>query len=186
MQQQNELRARGKRARADLSAEERAFASEVIASKVVSAHWFWRSELVGCYLGTGAEVETWDILARAWQMKKRIFVPVLQKKSRMSFREMTGDSALRRNRFGILEPADGEIVAARRLDIVITPVAAFDGANARVGMGGGYFDRTFGFQKRRRHLVRPKLIGLAFKCQQTEQIPANPWDVRLFTVVSEH
>jgi 5-formyltetrahydrofolate cyclo-ligase len=68
---------------------------------------------------------------------------------------------------------------------VLTPLVAFDEQHNRIGMGGGYYDRSFAFLKNRKQLIQPKLIGLAFDCQRVEKITANPWDIRLYSVITE-
>ena len=103
----------------------------------------------------------------------------------MQFLEITPETDLVPNRFGLLEPVDGESATARMLDIVFTPLAAYDADGHRIGMGGGYFDTTFAFLKHRAFSFRPKLIGLAFDCQRVEKIASNPWDIRLFSIVTE-
>ena len=182
--QQGKIRARGLDARSNLSQVERERAAEIIAEKVVRSHWFQRVEHLACYLPTPDEVDTWAIIARAWRMKKRIFAPIVKKKHQLLFREITADTTLYRNRYGLLEPDRGDLIAARKLDVVIMPVVAFDSSLHRVGMGGGYFDFTFAFLKHREHLLHPKLVGVAFACQEVEKIPANPWDIRLFRVIT--
>ena len=179
------LRKRARDARAGLSVDDRARASEKIADTVVRSSWFRRSKFVACYLSMREEVDTWPLIDRAWRMKKRIFAPVVGKNSSMRFCEITAESTLVFNRYGIAEPEDGEFIAPRSLDVVITPVVAFDDECNRLGMGGGYFDRTFSFLKHRKFLFHPKLIGLAFSCQRVEKIAANPWDIRVFSVVDE-
>ena len=182
---QAEIRQRGRRARASLGEEERDFKSQLICERVSSAPWFQRAEYIACYLSVADEVNTWEVIARAWTMKKRVFAPVIEKKSRMQFREISAETELRRNDFGLLEPHGGEIVSARMLDIVLAPVVAFDDHNHRVGMGGGYFDRTFAFLKHRKDWFHPKIIGVAFACQKVEKIPPNPWDIRLFGTITD-
>jgi len=182
---QDEVRTHGRTARCKMSAAERDIASEIIAEKVTRAPWFQRAEYIACYLPTPDEVNTWTIIARAWHMKKRIFVPVVKKKHQMYFQEIVAKTELQTNRFGILEPKHGDFVTARMLDVVLTPVVAFDKSNHRVGMGGGYFDRTFSFLKDRNFLFHPKLIGLAFACQRVQEISPNPWDIRLFSTITE-
>lgn len=182
---QADLRRRGRRARAELTPRYRAEASERIVDSVIRSGWFRRARLLACYLSVADEVETWALIERAWRMKKRIFVPVTKKNSRMLFREITPETMLERSRFGLLEPRDGMTIAPRRLDVVITPVVVYDEFRHRIGMGGGYFDRTFAFLRHRRDYWRPKLVGLAYACQKVEKIPANPWDIRVFEIVSE-
>ena len=174
-----------KRARRELPDKERLRASNRIVSTVVRAPWFARAQLIGCYLAAPDEADTWPIISRAWRMKKRIFAPVAGKKGRMRFREITADSTLVRNRFGLFEPVDGEILPAKRLHVVLTPLVAFDEKGNRIGMGGGYYDRAFSFLKNRRLMLRPKLIGLAYDCQRVREITANPWDIRLYSVITE-
>jgi 5-formyltetrahydrofolate cyclo-ligase len=103
----------------------------------------------------------------------------------MQFCELTTDTNIQVNQFGIAEPVSSKIIAPRMLDIVITPVVAYDKAGHRVGMGGGYFDRTFSFLRDRKYLFHPKLVGVAFVCQKAEQIAQNPWDIPLFDVIDD-
>jgi 5-formyltetrahydrofolate cyclo-ligase len=76
------------------------------------------------------------------------------------------DDVLKKNRFGILEPEINfkKIIPAWALDIVFTPLIAFDSEGNRLGMGGGFYDRTFSFlhNSKRSH---PHLIGLAYEFQ---------------------
>ena len=182
---QSSLRNDGLEARRSLTPTEREDASDLIAERISRAHWFQRSNYVACYLPTAEEVNSWPIISRAWRMKKRVFAPVIDDARRMQFHEITPETDLIRNRFGVLEPVDGDIATARMLDIVLTPLVAFDAEKHRIGMGGGYFDTTFAFLKHRAASFRPKLIGLAFDCQKVEKIAPNPWDIRLFSIVTE-
>ena len=179
------LRKDARAARARLSVDERARASEKIADTVIQSSWFRRSKFIACYLPIPEEVDTWPLIDRAWRMKKRIFAPVVKKNFAMQFCELTAESKLVFNQYGLTEPEGGQIISPRALDVVITPVVAFDDDRNRIGMGGGYFDRTFSFLKHRKFLFHPKLIGLAFSCQQVEKIAANPWDIRVFCVIDE-
>jgi 5-formyltetrahydrofolate cyclo-ligase len=182
---QNEIRKQCQSARRKMSSEERDIASGKIAETVIHSSWFQRCRTVACYLPMSVEVDTRRIIARAWRMKKRIFAPVTEKNDAMTFRHMSVGTPLYQNNFGLYEPGDEEIIDPRELDIVITPLVAFDSQNHRIGMGGGYFDRTFSFLRYRNAYLRPKLIGVAFACQEVEKIPANPWDIPLFGVITE-
>ena len=182
---QNALRNDARAARAGLSSEQRKKASQEITDTVIRSSWFRRSKFVACYLPMPDEVDTWPLIKRAWRMKKRIFAPIVEKNFAMRFCELTVESKLVFDQFGLLEPQDGEIIAPRALDLVITPVVAFDDNGNRIGMGGGYFDRTFSFLRNRRYLFHPKLIGLAFSCQRVDKIAPNPWDIRVFRVIDE-
>jgi 5-formyltetrahydrofolate cyclo-ligase len=98
----------------------------------------------------------------------------------LRFRVWRPGVPLRRNRFGIPEPATGPGLArACRLDAVLVPLVGFDRRGNRLGMGGGFYDRTFAG----RH--RTLLIGVAFDCQRVLRVPTHWWDVPLAAVVTE-
>tara|TARA_B110000263_G_scaffold242009_1_gene246963 strand:+ start:771 stop:1346 length:576 start_codon:yes stop_codon:yes gene_type:complete len=182
---QQQLRIRYRKIRAELTRIKRDQATRTISQTVINSSWFQRSQNIACYLSTPDEVGTWQIIERALQMKKRIFAPIVKKRNVMLFQELKAKSVLRKNDYGLFEPRDGQLINANNLDVVITPLVAFDHLNNRIGMGGGYFDRTFAFLKDRHSYFHPKLIGVAFACQKTTIISPNPWDVRLYSVISE-
>ena len=179
------LRARAKRARSSLTEDDRDYASLLIFETVIRESYFQRAELIASYLPGAYEVDTWPLIERAWRMKKRVFAPVVEKNRALRFVEIKPDSDLKTNRFGLVEPTRGQSISAFRLDLVFTPLVAFDKGCNRIGMGGGFFDRAFSFQKTRRNFAKPKLTGLAFDCQRVEQFPASPWDIRLFQIITE-
>ena len=168
-----------------MSPEERARASEEICNRVISSGIFFSSHSIGCYLPTIDEVDTRSIIERGWRANKRIFVPVLRKGRQMSFREISPDTPLQMNAYGVWEPLTGEVMSPGRLDIAIAPTVAYDDDNNRIGMGGGYFDRCFSYLRHRKNWLRPKLIGVAFQCQKVEKISPNAWDIRLYRVFSD-
>ncbi len=132
------------------------------------------------------EVATDDILSRAWSASKHVYCPVVDARARrLRFVEVTRESPLKRSDFGLLEPIDGEEIEPLNLDVVITPLVAFDSAGSRIGMGGGYYDRTFAVLRQRTNWLHPKLTGVAFSCQKVRKIKANPWDIGLWKVITE-
>ena len=64
------------------------------------------------------------------------------------------------------------------------PLVGFDAAGNRLGMGGGFYDRTLAFMQR---VPRPSpvLIGVAHQCQQEAQLPAAAWDIPLQLIVTD-
>ena len=173
-------------ARRAMTDDARVRASTVICQRVCELPEFFASKTVGCYLPMHDEVDSREIIQRAWRANKRIFVPVLRGDKQMVFCEIEPDSELEQNSFGVWEPVRGLLLDATRLDIVITPTVSFDNDCNRIGMGSGYYDRCFAHLRHRKTWLRPKLIGVAFDCQKVEEIAPNPWDIRLYTVVSEN
>jgi 5-formyltetrahydrofolate cyclo-ligase len=148
-------------------------------------HEFTACATVACYLPARDEVDPGKVIARAWRAKKRVYAPVVDDNGGMEFCRLTSETKLIRNRYGLWEPITGSRIAAQDIDLVITPVVAFDNYRHRIGMGSAYFDRCFAFLRHRKHWLRPKLLGLAFECQRVEKINPNPWDIPLYQIVTE-
>ena len=182
----SKARAAALAARRALTADERRAASAKICERIVRSHEFRNCKNLGAYLPMRDEVDPTRIIEHAWRAQKRVFVPVTDTHGTMNFCEITPDSVVTRNRYGLWEPVTGPIIASKQLDCVITPVVAFDSNKRRIGMGGGYFDRCFHFLKNRRKWLRPKLIGVAFACQESAAIKHDSWDVPLYSVVTEN
>ena len=181
----SQLRESALHARRALTDDQRNIASTIIADRVVHSRAFLASTSIACYLPLYDEVDTTQIIERAWCANKRIFVPVTGLRGEMIFRQLTPDTDLYQNCFGIWEPDSGNIISPVALDLVITPLVAFDSNLHRIGMGGGYYDRCFRFLKHRKKWIRPKLLGIAFDCQKVENIAPNPWDIPLYQVLTE-
>ncbi len=185
MQSSQELRDRGNNARDNIPEELHAKYSLNICHRFLHSGLFFRAKNIACYLPSGSEVDTSLIFERAWQAKKRVFVPVVKKRHKMRFVQIERNTRLERNQYGIWEPVSGNEISAAKLDVVVTPLVVFDEKLNRIGMGGGYFDRYFSFLKCDRQWFRPKLVGFAFECQKVEKIGPNPWDIRLYRVLTE-
>ena len=68
---------------------------------------------------------------------------------------------------------------------MIVPLLGFDDECHRIGMGGGYYDRSFAFVRRLKHVRGPFLLGLAHESQHVAQMHAKPWDITLDAIVTE-
>ena len=180
-----ELRNRGKNARQNLDDNLHAKYSQTICRRFLNSRLFFRSKTIACYLPFASEVDTSTIFERAWRARKPVFVPVIGGGGEMRFVQIERNTRLERNPYGIWEPVSGSEIAAKKLDVVATPLVAFDENWNRIGMGGGYFDRSFHFLRGQRQWSRPKLAGIAFECQRVENIHPNPWDIRLYRVFTE-
>ncbi len=179
------IRRRALSRRRELGASRRDALSTEIQRHFLGSPMFLASRVLGCYLASPDEVDTSLIIERAWRAGKTLCVPVIGLRRDMVFVRLERDSRLLKNHFGLWEPADGIVVPPRELDVVVTPLAAFDRARNRIGMGGGFFDRHFAFLKRRDVWLRPKLAGLAFSCQRVETMLTDTWDVPLYRVIDE-
>lgn len=136
-----------------------------------------------------SEVDPGAILAPAWQRSKRVFLPVITApfRNQLKFAPYAASTVLRRNRYGIPEPEGGRdrFVSGLGLDVVLVPLVGFDATGARLGMGGGFYDRSFAFRLHRTRWCKPLLIGVAFETQRVSTLPRNAWDVPLDNVLTE-
>ncbi len=107
-------------------------------------------------------------------------------KNTLLFASVTVQTRYADNRYGIKEPLvkSADIIGAERLDLVLMPLVAFDESGNRIGMGGGFYDRTFAF-KQSRSEKKPYLIGIAHEIQKVDAIAAEHWDVPLTMVVTD-
>jgi 5-formyltetrahydrofolate cyclo-ligase len=103
----------------------------------------------------------------------------------MTFAELEPGATLSANFFGIMEPQLGGRIDPRDLDLVLTPLVAFDDRGVRLGVGRGYYDRAFKFLRHRSHWRRPKLLGVAYELQRVGPLTPSSWDVPLWGVVTE-
>lgn len=115
---------------------------------------------------------------------KHAYLPVIRGK-RLWF--LPHQPPMAPNHFGIPEPRarPGSRARLLSLDLVLMPLVAFDGSGARLGMGGGFYDRTFSYLRHRNHWRRPRLIGVAFEFQRVESVPVQTWDVHLDGIMTE-
>lgn len=147
-----------------------------------------RVQKIALFLPEDGELDTLPLIHALWQRKIKVYLPILTRYRRrpMRFAPFTLKSKLAANHFGINEPQvdKRQLIDGSRLDIVITPLVCFDAAGNRIGMGGGYYDKTFQFKRYFAH-SSPKLIGWAHQCQKVESLARQPWDVRLDGLVTE-
>jgi 5-formyltetrahydrofolate cyclo-ligase len=151
-----------------------------LAQRVTRLPWFIRARSIALYLAADGEIDPLPLMQSAWRCGKRTFLPTLQRGNRLAFVEFRAGAAMRANRFGILEP-QGVPVPIAALDVVCMPLVGFDRLGGRLGMGGGFYDRTFA----RSSAALPALIGLAHSFQECGQLPRASWDIPLCGVVTE-
>ncbi len=123
------------------------------------------------------------LIAQNFPSKINFFLPVLNHpKEPLSFGRYESLKDLKRNRLGILEPETSPLTP-QQLDFVCVPLVAFDAERHRVGMGGGYYDRTFAF--RAQSASTPFLMGIGYAFQEIPVFTPNPWDITMDGILTE-
>lgn len=173
-------------ARRSLPPHQHARLSRLMNRQVLRTGAFRRAQRIALYFAVDGEIDVLEIMRAAWRQGKQVYLPVLAPNAEyMHFVRYLPHTRLRRNRFNILEPVRGRRLAPRHLDLVLLPLVAFDPQGHRLGMGGGYYDRTFAFLRNRRYANRPVLIGVAYELQKRAALPWARWDVPLAAVATE-
>lgn len=167
---------------------ERRAASAALTRRLVILPAFQRARRIAAYWPADGEIDPLPALRRAYAAGKACYLPVLcpQRDGHLQFAPWWPGAPLRCNRFGIPEPTTPRRhwLAPRMLDLALLPLVGFDAAGNRLGMGGGYYDRSFAFLRRGAGR-RPHLIGVGFDRQRVDGLQQRPWDVALDAVLTE-
>ena len=146
---------------------------------------FIRSQHIAFYLANDGEINPTALLNRAFKMNKHCYLPVLTGKKLWFARYCIGDKLVN-NRFGIPEPLNKHRrLPAKSLDMVLMPLVGFDRDGGRLGMGGGFYDRSFSWLHTQTQLRRPQLVGLAHHCQEVRQLTLASWDIALSAIATD-
>ncbi len=160
-----------------------------IHASLVDQVLFRRARHIAVYLACGGEFDPAPLVRAAWRQGQSVYLPILVARDQpMLFAPHEPDAVLRPNWFGILEPVvpRERMLAPEQLDLVITPIVGFDPLGFRLGMAGGYYDRSFAFRKDDPDRSRgPWLIGVGYELQRLPVQTPRPWDVPLDGVVTE-
>ena len=174
--------------RLTLSTAQQQAAAHAVAQHVTTSAEFNNASNIGAYWAWNAELDPAPLLEQAWALGKSVYLPVLDG-DLLQFAAYLPNSTLRPNRFRIPEPdvIRSAWLAPAALDIVLTPLVAFDANGMRLGMGGGFYDRSFAFLSQRSEKNKPPLlIGLAYAFQEVPLLLHQPWDVPLYAVATEN
>ena len=142
------------------------------------------AQTVAVFLSFDGELDTRPLIDQLWRAGKRVYLPVLHPFSpgNLLFLHYHPSSELMVNRLKIREPKLDvrDVLPLSQLDVLVTPLVAFDAAGQRLGMGGGFYDRTL--QNWRQHRLQP--VGYAHDCQQVDALPTEQWDIPLPAVIT--
>ena len=184
------LRAHIRQQRRTLSDAEREHAAFLLCERIASSRIYQHSKHIVFYLSNDGEIDLSLLIKHAWQQGKQVYLPVLAEPNtqKLWFIPYTPTTKLKNNRFGIAEPVHSSRTRLRKtlsLDLILMPLVAFDQQGNRVGMGGGFYDRSLAFLKNRQHWHKPNLLGVAYELQKQEQLEINLWDIPLQAIATE-
>ncbi|MRS14283.1 5-formyltetrahydrofolate cyclo-ligase [Enterobacteriaceae bacterium RIT691] len=167
-----------------LTAEQQRHFAQHAASRMMAYPPVVMAHTVALFLSFDGELDTQPLIEQLWRSGKKVYLPVLHPFSpgNLLFLHYHPHSELVINRLKIQEPKLDvrDVLPLSELDVLITPLVAFDINGQRLGMGGGFYDRTL--QNWQQYGVQP--VGYAHDCQQVEQLPVEKWDIPLPAVVT--
>lgn len=175
-----DLRAR----RRALPATERIAGADALAARLLALPFFPAAGYVAGYWAMDGEIGL-----HSWQLrlpKGLVYcLPVLADDQTLRFAPWRPGDALVTNRYGIPEPdVDARSgLAATDMAMIVVPLVGFDAAGHRLGMGGGWYDRTLA--PRLQRPAPPWLVGVGFEVQRVDALDAQAWDVPLDAVCTE-
>ncbi|HAQ06621.1 MAG TPA: 5-formyltetrahydrofolate cyclo-ligase [Bacillus bacterium] len=142
----------------------------------------WKSaSTIGITISKSPEVDTFQLIRKAWEQGKRIVVPKCEANSRsLNFRELTRFSQLETVYFGLYEPVVGETksVDPVEIDLIVVPGLAFSKNGYRLGFGGGYYDRFL-------QNYQGNTLSLAFQKQLIPDLPIETHDIAVGKIITE-
>ena len=138
---------------------------------------------IGFYFANDGELNPAPLIDAALQYHKQCYLPSIGANGILEFRLLPNQGNWReqlvRGRYGIYTAKPKQPKKrASELDLVFVPLVGFDSKKRRLGMGGGYYDRSFAYRNNR-SWTHTKLIGLAHRCQQVDELPKDDWDIKL-------
>ncbi len=172
-----------------LSPAEQRQAAKGLYRQLAQNPLFRRARHVSLYLPMDGEIDPRLLLRAAQKRGKTTYLPVLSAwpRTKMVFQRVRPGEKFKPNRFRIPEPR----INARRqrkiwtLDLVMMPLVGFDPEGGRLGMGGGFYDRSLAYLARRKTWRKPILLGLAHECQKVAKLAVASWDVPLTGTVTD-
>jgi len=170
------MRLRDRREKLDL--QTRDSFSAAIQSRLFELPQLARAGVVFCFISSGPEVSTHNVIDRLLTLGKTVLVPKIPSSQPMRAVLFPGWDRLSPGVLGIPAPND-TVAYPGGADLVITPGLGFTPTGTRLGYGRGYYDRWFASHE---HGLR---VGVAFECQLEDSLPAETSDIPVHIVITE-
>ena len=181
----DELRQRNRKLRSELDASQLEAAADSLAERILVLDEYQQAQRVATYFAVNGEIGLKPVIDHALGQGKQVYLPNLDRQA-LRFSPYFPAQKMRINKFRLPEPDvdDSEMLSPDELDLVLAPLVVFDSKRNRIGMGGGFYDRSFAFRKNPEHKL-PVLIGVAHELQKVDQIVPQAWDVQLDMIVTD-
>lgn len=138
---------------------------------------FQQAHKIGLYLHAFGEIHTHKIMEYCFAQGKAVFLPMICNMNQRLAWVQISQHQYRSKRFshhplGMKEPMAARGLHVSKLDVLIMPLLACDDTGTRIGMGGGFYDKTLATAAK-----RPYRLGLAHDFQLLHcNIQREAWD----------
>ncbi|MEH7303972.1 5-formyltetrahydrofolate cyclo-ligase [Neobacillus drentensis] len=154
--------------------------SDKIANRLYEDQDWKQAQVIGITISKNPEVDTYQIIRKAWELGKQVVVPKCDpKEKKLSFRTITDFSQLETVFYGLFEPIETltSSISSDQIDLLIVPGLAYTREGYRLGFGGGYYDRyLLNYQG--------KTLSLAFSEQLVPQFPVENHDIPVSKIIT--
>jgi 5-formyltetrahydrofolate cyclo-ligase len=179
-----ELRRQLKTKRMQISVSEKMIAAEATAKHIL-AHLAKTGGYIAGYWASNGEVPL-HILQLRLPENWIWCLPIVQPNRELLFAPWHAGDELVTNQYGIPEPTltSTSCLKPEEISVTVIPLLGFTRQGHRLGMGGGYYDRSFSFRKNQ--IAPPQLIGIAYACQEIDALDTQTWDINMDAIATEN
>lgn len=183
------LRKSMRQARRALSPNQQREFAQQLQQQLLKIDRLNQAQHIAVYLANDGELDLMPFIQWCWLQNISTYLPVVHpfSKGHLLFLHYHQTSEMQKNQYGIAEPKldVSQVLPCTALDIIFTPLVAFDAQGERLGMGGGYYDRTLAtWYQQRTTGDHPYPIGIAHDCQQVDCIPSESWDIPMPEIIT--
>ncbi len=150
---------------------------------------FQYSQHIAIYLTNDGEIDTSILIEDLKKRGKTLYLPIMQPctKGHLNFVRWHAATRMIKNKFNIAEPVavKEDVIPTAFLELICMPLVAFDEQGNRLGMGGGFYDRTLAFMTQACVGNKPALLGLAYEIQKIDSLPTESWDIPLDAIATD-
>lgn len=182
-----QIRKQIKEIRANQNIKSKINAEEKVCEYIKNWPIFQKAQNIGIYFSTNDELNTNKIIQEIFKLNKKCYLPVISdtENNNFDFYLYSKDFNLMPNKYNILEPEKNlnNKIDINLLDIMFIPIVAFNTYKDRLGMGGGFYDRVLSKLDLKNKTTI--LVGIAFDFQLVENLPNDPWDIKLDLIITD-
>lgn len=167
--------------RDSLNNNEKELIDNKIFNELINTDLYKRSINIFIYISFSNEINTRNIIEKAFKDKKNVFIPKVYKDDKlMKAIKLNSIDELKKNSMGILEPIDdSNYIEKENIDLIVVPGVVFDKECNRIGYGGGYYDRYLKDIKSKKNK-----IALAYDLQIVDKIESELHDIKVDYIIT--